>query len=1122
MALKVVICAAFFLLLSATRFVDSDRNQSSIEWQILTKRNFSSQIRTHPHILLIVTVPWCGESRTLMKEVANQAATKEDKFGHLRLMIVYRNNDKMLADVLGATEGITIFFYHHSVRYKYRGRLRMQNIFTSLDHLRSLKPDELPLKTLSTVKDLNTFLQSTDKAVLLLEFCGWTPSLLRKNKDDEIDSALHVQCASDNDGIHGENLSSGVHQTLLLGVKENQKGLKTEKLTCGVENGLNGVPWLGAFNWENETSPLLEDGDNGTGDEVSCTLEEFQRFELFFLKFTTMAREHFLPPERQRFGLVSKRSLLSFLGVENLDTWSLMLHFMGCPNCSKILSKQEEIKSAMLMHHTLAPELEGNGGDLELALPGNKPSIILFVDRSSQSSKIKRKSKLALEIFRNLSLSYQPIEEQNSIISEGISNQTLPTIGGISISDQSGRLTRKLSPAHKLVKFRDKMAYMIINEGENKALDNLASGAQRNSAQDILDLLLKQKNLALPMKEGKISILAKEVGFQLLSDDFEVKIVDKVPPREEHDQPEKDLTTKLMNPEIPELPIKSKVENGVDLNSGNLLRTITNAAAGNEKQQEPVDAETSIQYNREGGPYAEENTELFHTQSAQEAKKAELGIVESMGSSENDHRSNEKDVGPFTESSEQPFHLDQDSQSSGVPFLKEHIHKDPGSHVEHGFNYTNSDGALDTHVGDSLEPAIVANVVAKETHSVVTSGKAQKFHQCLPSYQRVQSVPVSPREAPQPPFVNLDFREADSIPRVTLDAFSEMVLGFNQCDTGYALSCFNNHHTGPAWKKDVLVLFSNTWCGFCQRMELVVREVYRAFKGYISVLGSDSSFRRSMQMQDNLDDVMLNELPSIFLMDCTLNDCSALLQLMGQGEVYPALMLFPAEKKDAIPYQGHLSVSNVIEFIAALGSNSRHLIGNKGILWAGAQKVYRSMGQEASSDPVHEQVPIAKSEYHEVLLNVTAKRVDKPHSFKLHTSYDFNGEGQEEGFQGLITNKHIKWDILPELDEGFTSLKKAPLSFGGPVVAPGMPLVSFARRAAEVGYLEVVPSFYYGDQMATFQAIEGIKSGNLSAIDYWFFLGYSSWGWSQLFAEVAEGAWRISNYQMEQLRWPER
>lgn len=135
------------------------------------------------------------------------------------------------------------------------------------------------------------------------------------------------------------------------------QGLKTEKLTCGVENGLNGVPWRGAFNWQNETSPLRGDGDNGADDGISCTLEEFQRFESFFLKFTTMAREYFLPPERQRFSLVSNRSLLSFLGVENLDTWSLMLHFKGCPNCSKILRKQEEIKSALLMHHTLAPEV---------------------------------------------------------------------------------------------------------------------------------------------------------------------------------------------------------------------------------------------------------------------------------------------------------------------------------------------------------------------------------------------------------------------------------------------------------------------------------------------------------------------------------------------------------------------------------------------------------------------------------------------------------------------------------------------------------------------------------------------------------------------------------------------
>lgn len=37
--------------------VDSEAEDEQIEWQILTKLNFSSQIRTHPNILLFITVP---------------------------------------------------------------------------------------------------------------------------------------------------------------------------------------------------------------------------------------------------------------------------------------------------------------------------------------------------------------------------------------------------------------------------------------------------------------------------------------------------------------------------------------------------------------------------------------------------------------------------------------------------------------------------------------------------------------------------------------------------------------------------------------------------------------------------------------------------------------------------------------------------------------------------------------------------------------------------------------------------------------------------------------------------------------------------------------------------------
>jgi thiol-disulfide isomerase/thioredoxin len=101
----------------------------------------------------------------------------------------------------------------------------------------------------------------------------------------------------------------------------------------------------------------------------------------------------------------------------------------------------------------------------------------------------------------------------------------------------------------------------------------------------------------------------------------------------------------------------------------------------------------------------------------------------------------------------------------------------------------------------------------------------------LVPYQRSESEPESPREETRPPFVNMDFHEADSISQVTAHTFSEQVLGFNQSDNDFAAN---------AWNEDVLVLFSNSWCGFCQRMELIVREVHRAIKGYINMLKTGS------------------------------------------------------------------------------------------------------------------------------------------------------------------------------------------------------------------------------------------------------------------------------------------
>lgn len=95
-------------------------------------------------------------------------------------MLVHKNHDKMLADALGAKMEINIICYHHSFPYKYQGTLRVQNILSSVRYLMSLLPEEIPLKSLSTTEELTTFLESTDKALLVLEFCGWTPKLMDK------------------------------------------------------------------------------------------------------------------------------------------------------------------------------------------------------------------------------------------------------------------------------------------------------------------------------------------------------------------------------------------------------------------------------------------------------------------------------------------------------------------------------------------------------------------------------------------------------------------------------------------------------------------------------------------------------------------------------------------------------------------------------------------------------------------------------------------------------------------------------------------------------------------------------------------------------------------------------
>lgn len=131
-----------------------------------------------------------------MRDIAEAVNSRKEDFASLKLMLLYVNVDKMLADAIGAsaTDETTVLFYYHSKSYKYRGRLRAQNILSSIEHYFGLPPEDVPLKHLKFPRELETFLESTDRSLLLLEFCGWTSKLLSSGQNSGNATDFGIRC----------------------------------------------------------------------------------------------------------------------------------------------------------------------------------------------------------------------------------------------------------------------------------------------------------------------------------------------------------------------------------------------------------------------------------------------------------------------------------------------------------------------------------------------------------------------------------------------------------------------------------------------------------------------------------------------------------------------------------------------------------------------------------------------------------------------------------------------------------------------------------------------------------------------------------------------------------------
>ncbi|URD85343.1 hypothetical protein MUK42_27554 [Musa troglodytarum] len=491
-----------------------------------------------------------GESRSLMKEVAHLVANNQDKLDFLKLMVIYRSSEKMLADILGATEEITLFYYHSSMSYKYHGRLRAENILSSVNHFQSLEPEELPLKLLQTPEGRGELFLSTDKAVLLLEFCGWSAKLLRRKNNGNYETPMSAFNHSENVGIIGQSINREMVDDFHV---EHHKGMEN-RLTCAVEDGLGRSDWLKEYTLANQ-SALEQLDDGGGGTRMLCTDEEFKQFETFFMKFTAIAREFFLPPERQS-------------------------------------------------HTKLYAKFDVDGHNPEPAFPANRPSIILFIDRSSNSSKVREESKLSLEVLRKFSV-------QNQLCYQTVRGRDSRVMGSSrSLSGSSSHQTGKVSQTPKVVKIKDNMAFMIVDEGEHISLKNTALESQGNPVYDILTRLLQRESPAVKNKETKISEVAKKAGFELLSDDFEVQIIESFQSHNDNNQLRemgRSTTTMLNDP-------NELTESQDDVSSGGLLYTTENIMMDERKQSEHPDDVANFLETREAAPYDNDNAFLCHVE----------------------------------------------------------------------------------------------------------------------------------------------------------------------------------------------------------------------------------------------------------------------------------------------------------------------------------------------------------------------------------------------------------------------------------------------------------------------------------------------------------------------------
>lgn len=1128
-----------------------------------------------------------------MAEIGHLVSTDEQELGRLKLMVVYRNSEKLLSDAIGAAEGTKFIYYRQSTPFKYQGKLRARDILYSIRYTMSLKHEEAPFVPLHTKEDVEAFIQSTDKAVILSEFCGWFTRLASGGSNTS-SAVTPSKNHTDNVDISAKTLTRESDGRLEL-VEDD------EELSFGGGGHLTGSPWKDGFTIANQS---ISDQFKVLTDENRklCTVQNFQQFESFYAKLTALSREYFLPPEIVRFGLITDKSSLPSLDAvneNNSETWFLSVHYVGCTTCSVIAKEGDDLRSLLQSHHDLdVKEIDADENGGEATFPANRPSAILFIDRLSDSLKTRDESKLALKILREYVQKNYPPYVISGGINNGNSKMRTKVVPSLSTSNSDARsgTVRLHALTSKFMELGEKISVMVVKDGESISYESAGQGSTNSPLYDIITKLVHKTRSARNSKKTRISFVAKYVGIKLLSDDSEVQVADSVSIRGSQHERIGDLfaSSVSVNDVFAAVVHENKATEVEYIDDGQAPIIIEKTPAyycGNndlgcsdtemKEQQEAEAAEAS-----DVSPDLQEEVSIdVHSSSEvrgmlqkridEETVSGFLDILEPDGRNvhSNNERSPSQQDDVFSVLSQESeriedfideddvFNSDEGSEKSDSKYSPHATFSSSSILASDNTEYTEqvtssisdnrfigsfffSDGGyrlLRTLTGGSRIPFLVIIDPVQQKHYLFPQENEFSYaslanyfdsfvNQSFSPYYRSASPIISSKELPRPPFVNQDFHEANSIPLLTAISFCPLVFGFEGCESKYETSFLNAENIASAWKKDVLVLFSNSWCGFCQRTDLVVRELHRSFKSFISS-NSQVANAQDLQTKEKNGESISEGLPAIYTMDCTANECHQLLKLAGKEELYPTVLLFPAENKSAISFEGGISVGNLIEFLESHTSNSRHILEYKGFLWKkrmvrqheAPQTIQFHINDKSSSSVGSHPLPShsEKREVHIVtgsILSATEKlggTVPFDNARVLIVSAD-----PHQGFYGLIINHRLSWDTFKNLDSSMEPIMLAPLFYGGPVVVQGYHLVSLSRVSME-GYTQVIPHLYYGNIIATSRVITGIKAGEQSAENLWFFVGYAGWGYSQLFDELSEGAWHVSGEPIEHLDWPD-